>query len=402
VTASRKQDRRRRVTQWASIKGVGAAAGLALWMAIGGTAGAALGLACVAAALAGGHRLMIAPPGVPILTYHSVSPDPAWLPWSKEISVHPDTFERHLRTLRAMGCAVIPSLELVERRGSGRPLPANSVVLHFDDGYLDNWLFAVPLLRRYAMPAAFFASLDFIAPGEAVRDGGADCSGYMNWAELKAIDADSSFEVEAHGVDHARVAISERIVDKVTADNWRRLAWVQWARMEGPKHDWYRAEAPPAAPIGTLVPESEGALAAPKFADGARETDAQFRARIAADLVRCREAYAARLGHPPTLFCWPENRVAGAGREVAEKLGYRATTAGNGRNTAAEPPSILSRIHVGDRALGFRWGPAEALRLRATVRLFQGNHYWYLVAAPMDLIRRIVFAARDRAGARYA
>ncbi|HEX8257943.1 MAG TPA: hypothetical protein VF589_09935, partial [Allosphingosinicella sp.] len=145
-----------------------------------------------------------------------------------------------------------------------------------------------------------------------------------------------------------------------------------------------------------------GALAAPKFADGARETDAQFRARIAADLVRCREAYAARLGHPPTLFCWPENRVAGAGREVAEKLGYRATTAGNGRNTAAEPPSILSRIHVGDRALGFRWGPAEALRLRATVRLFQGNHYWYLVAAPMDLIRRIVFAARDRAGARYA
>jgi hypothetical protein len=84
-------------------------------------------------------------------------------------------------------------------------------------------------------------------------------------------------------------------------------------------------------------------------------------------------------------------------------LGYEATTGGLGRNTAAEPAHvILSRIHAGDRALGFRWGPAESLRIRATVRLFQGNHYWYLVSAPMDLIRRTVTAIRDRIGADYA
>jgi hypothetical protein len=102
------------------------------------------------------------------------------------------------------------------------------------------------------------------------------------------------------------------------------------------------------------------------------------------------------------LFCWPENRVSAAGRRIAAQLGYLATTGGEGRNAAAEPAHVLSRIHAGDRALGFRCGPAEALRIRAAVGLFHGNHYWYLVAAPMDLVRRLVMRLRSRFGRDFA
>lgn len=382
----RRADRNRRVRGWAAFAAAGATAGLALWLAVGGAAGAALGAAALAAGLAAGHRLMIAPPGVPILTYHSVSPDSAWLPWADEIAVHPETLRAHLETMRRMGCEIVSTRRLVDARLGLATLPLRPVVLHFDDGYLDNWLCAAPILRAAGAPATLFASLDFIAPGAAARTAGGDQRGYMNWAELAALDGDPLFDVEPHGVDHGRVPVSERVVDRLTEANWRSLAWLQWANMPGPKHDWYLADSPPAVPLGAPVPESEGALAAPALG----ETAAGYRARVKRDLGRCIGEFERRLRRTPAFFCWPENRVSAAARDIAAGLGYRATTGGEGRNAAAEPPSILSRIHAGDRALGVRFGPAERLRIRAAIGLFEGNHYWYLVAAPMDLVRRLV------------
>lgn len=389
----RRADRNRRVRLWAAHAGAGSVAGLLLFLLVGGLAGIELGLAALGAGLLLGHRFMIAPPGVPILTYHSVSPDPDWLPWAREIAVHPDTLAAHLAAIRRAGRTIVSSRALVEARRGGGALPRRPVVLHFDDGYLDNWLHAAPILRREQAPAAFFASLDFVEPGIVLRTAGAGDRGYMNWAELAVLDADPLFEVEPHGVDHGRVPVSERVVGRLTAANWRELAWLQWAAMPGPKHDWHRAEAPPAVPLGSPVPESEGALAAPALG----ESGEAFHARIADHLGRCVHAWRARLGRAPFLFCWPENRVCAAGREIATALGYGATTAGNGRNAASEPAASLSRIHAGDRALGFRFLPAERLRIRAAIGLFEGNHYWYLIAAPMDLARRLVLAMRDRA-----
>jgi peptidoglycan/xylan/chitin deacetylase (PgdA/CDA1 family) len=373
------------------------AAGLVLWLLVGGVPGAILAAAALVGGLGYGHRFMLAPAGVPILTYHSVSPDASWLPWADEISVHPETLKDHLTALRAMGCEIVSTRPFVEARQSGTPLPERPVVLHFDDGYLDNWMHAAPILRAAGAPATFFASLDFVAPGDTLRpERERDDRGYMNWAELAALDAEPLFEVEPHGIDHGRVPISGRAVGTVTQENWRDLAWMQWAAMPGSKHDWYLHAAPPAVPIGAPVPESEGALAAPAFIDGRQENGAEYRTRVAAHLERCIDAFKDRLGKHPFTFCWPENRVSATAREIAAQLGYAATTGGKGRNTKAEPPHILSRIHAGDRALGFRFGPAERLHIRASVGLFEGNHYWYLVTAPMNAVRRIVTAAARR------
>lgn len=392
---TRKQERRRRVTHWAAIMGSGAVLASLAW-AYAGNAFAALSI--VALALVLGHRGMIGPAGVPVLTYHSVSPDPSWLPWSSEIAVHPDTFERHLTMLKSMRCSVIGTRDYVAARLAGEPLPADTVLLHLDDGYLDNWLYAVPALVRHGFAATFFASLDFIEPSDAARSPGGDERGYMNWAELRAIERHPLLEVEPHGVDHARVPISDRIVGEVTAANWRRLAWLQWAATPGPKHDWFRLQEPIAALIGTPVPESALALAAPKWSGGKREERAAMEARIASDLARCQAAFLRHMRRTPEIFCWPENAVGVEGRRVAADLGYRATTGGRGRNTASEPPQVISRLHMGDRAIGIRIGAVEALHLRAAVRLARGNHYWYLLIAPMNLARRIVLHCRAQFG----
>jgi hypothetical protein len=391
----RRDERKRRVRAWAACAGAGGGAGLLLWLILGGWPGAALALGALLAGLAFGHRFMIAPPGVPILTYHPVSPDPSWLPWGDEIAVHPDTLRQHLAAMRGMGCEVVSTRRLIEARRLGEPLPKRPVVLHFDDGYLDNRLYAAPILREADASATFYASLDFVAPGEDLRTG-PDPRGYMNWPELAELDADPLFEVEPHGIDHGRVAISARTVGTLTEANWRSLAWMQWAATPGSKHDWYLHDTPLAVPLGSPVPESEGALAAPAFRDGRRESAEEYRARVADHLGRCMAEFEHRLGRRPHTFCWPENRVSAPAREIAAALGYEATTGGEWRNTPSEPPSILSRIHAGDRALGFRFAPAERLHIRAVIGLFEGNHYWYLVTGPMSLARRLVFALSRR------
>jgi peptidoglycan/xylan/chitin deacetylase (PgdA/CDA1 family) len=390
-TFPRRADRKRRIRACSVRVMAGAATGAALWFGFGGNAGAALAVAALVAGFLCGHRFMIAPPGVPILTYHSVSPDASWLPWADEITVHPETLRNHLATMHAMGCTIVSTRSLVEARRTGQPLPARPLVLHFDDGYLDNWLHAAPLLREAKAPATFYASLDFIAPGDSLRGGGDD-RGYMNWAELSALGSDPLFEVEPHGIDHGRVPISTRTVGTLTASNWRSLAWMQWAQVPGAKHDWYLWENPPAVPLGTPVPESEGALAAPALGD----TEVEYRARVGAHLGRCADEFATHFGHAPATFCWPENRVSATAREIAAGAGYLATTGGAGRNTATEPPEVLSRIHAGDRALGLRFGAAERLHIRAVIGLFEGNHYWYLVSGPMSLARKLVMALRPR------
>lgn len=381
---TRRQERRARLVRWAACVVAGGVAGVLI--------GGAWGLVPVLIGVAIGHRAMIAQPGVAVLTYHSVSPDARWLPWSREITVHPDTLATHLAVLERIGATVIGTREWARRRAEGEAMPPRAVVLHFDDGYRDNHVHAAPLLRAAGITATVFASLDFVDPAGGVRDDGVD-HGYMTWDELADLEA-QGIEVEPHGVAHARVPVSDAAEDVLTAANWRHHAWLQWDAMPGSKHDWYVRETPVAVPLGTAVPRSGLALAERAWRDGARETPEMLSRRIEEDLAACQVAFAARLGRMPQLFCWPENVVREEGRAIARRLGYQATTAGRGRNTADEPADVISRVHVGDRAIGVRWQPAEALAFRAQVRLMQGNFYWYLVLAPMNALRRVVFALR--------
>ena len=40
------------------------------------------------------------------------------------------------------------------------PIPKNSIFLNFDDGYLDNYIYAYPLLKKYGISAKEIAMKD--------------------------------------------------------------------------------------------------------------------------------------------------------------------------------------------------------------------------------------------------
>ena len=100
---------------------------------------------------------LLAPAGerarLSILIYHRVlpAPDPL-LPWEWDAQL----FEQHLRLLSEY-FSPLTLTEAVQRLRRNA-LPARAVCVTFDDGYADNHEVALPILRRYAMPATFFVT----------------------------------------------------------------------------------------------------------------------------------------------------------------------------------------------------------------------------------------------------
>lgn len=341
---------------------------------------------------------------IPVLTYHSISEKPDWLPWAREISVHPQTFERHLKTLRALNCQIMNTSDFVRSRQSDEIIPDNTVLLHLDDGYLDNWVAAEPLLKRYGMNATLFISLDFIDQTEGIRPtvtredevANLKWDGYLNWSEIKALDAGDVIDIQPHGIDHARVEISPDIVDTVTPKNWRRNAWKQWAASPGNKCNWYKMDLPVAAPIGSPIQESGGALAHRAWLENGREDQKGYEIRVKETFEECNRVFLNQLKKAPEIFCWPQNLSSLTARHIAHKMGYLATTGGKGENRQNEEKRIISRLHMGDQTLGWRWLWMEGVSCHASIRTFQGNLYWYVPLMFMQAIRKLVFRFKDK------
>ncbi len=100
---------------------------------------------------------------VTVLAYHristSTSPESAYLSPAL-IDAYPDDFDANMRWL-ASRYNVISGRQLVESLQHGAPLPPRALLITFDDGYncfLDT---AVPILRRYNLPATLFVATEY-------------------------------------------------------------------------------------------------------------------------------------------------------------------------------------------------------------------------------------------------
>lgn len=146
------------------------------------------------------HRLLmwrIQTPRVTVLLYHRVCDDAR-----DNLSVGVAQFERQIRLLRER-CEIIPIERVLEMNAvprSRRPI----VAVTFDDGYLDNYLNAAPILRRFAVPAAFFVSTGIVNSARRFphdkRRGNAAIP-VLSWAQLREMRA-WGFTIGSHTVNH--------------------------------------------------------------------------------------------------------------------------------------------------------------------------------------------------------
>ncbi len=90
---------------------------------------------------------------VKVLMYHRIAAPETDI-W--QLSVNPQKFEDQLKILQKNG-NVVPIQQIVQNFYS-KKLQKNCSAITFDDGYVDNYEIAKPLLEKYELPATFFIS----------------------------------------------------------------------------------------------------------------------------------------------------------------------------------------------------------------------------------------------------
>lgn len=97
---------------------------------------------------------------------------------------------------------VLPLADMVSRLGRGASM-ARTLSITFDDGYLDNFEVAAPILKRLALPATFFVATHFLGSTTVPwwDEQLARQPGWMTWDHVCTL-AREGFDIGAHTQRH--------------------------------------------------------------------------------------------------------------------------------------------------------------------------------------------------------
>lgn len=236
---------------------------------------------------------------VPVLMYHHVSPVDGM------ITVSTANFEQQLQWLRSHGYRSLTCDEFAGHL-EGRPVPPRSVLITFDDGYLDNWVYAYPLMKQYGFKGVIFVVTSWIGDGavrphlgqnelpetpahreceDRIEQGRAD-EVMLRWSEIDAMRAEGVFEFHSHTHTHTR---------------------------------W------------DLAPDS------------AAKND-----HMRQELALSRSTLEERLGSVSPHFCWPQGYFDDDYVRLAQEAGFRYlyTTQAFGQNRSGSDPAHIYRFAV--------------------------------------------------------
>ncbi len=157
---------------------------------------------------------------VAVLMYHHVTAQ------GGSLAVGVRQFERQMHGLASHGWRSLRADEFAAFL-AGEPVPRKSVLITFDDGYLDNWVYAHPVLQRHRMSAVLFAITGLMGEGPArphMAQGqgqalpacpdhqqakeqmfGNDPDAVMlRWDEIRGMRDAGTFEIHSHTHSHTR------------------------------------------------------------------------------------------------------------------------------------------------------------------------------------------------------
>lgn len=150
---------------------------------------------------------------VPVLMYHYVDdePPPAG-PYADGLTVRTPDFVEELEYLTENGYQAVRLSDVYLAMAGGKELPAKSVALTFDDGGLDNYTVAFPLLKEYGFTATFFVITKTVG-----RDG------QMSWEQLQEM-VSAGMSVQSHSVSHPDLrGVSDERLQSELVDSRRAI-----------------------------------------------------------------------------------------------------------------------------------------------------------------------------------
>lgn len=108
------------------------------------------------------HRLRNADSLTVVMFHRTLRPDdPRWKACDPDYTLSDDLFRRSIAFF-ARHYTVVSLAQVLRARREGGALPPRSLLITFDDGWLDNVDYALPALRDAGLPAVMFVAADAV------------------------------------------------------------------------------------------------------------------------------------------------------------------------------------------------------------------------------------------------
>lgn len=319
----------------------------------------------------------------PVIYYHSVAPNyfDQWI--LKWLTLKLELFEDQLQFLKSRNYRGINLDEWLAIRQGTRSRQGDEVLLTFDDGLLDNWVYVYPLAKKFGIRVTFFVSPDRIDPNNQVRPNLEDvwagrCGrseladlGYCSWAELKVMQESGWVDIQSHTMTHLKYPASDRIKQYYYGGHQGMHAiLIQHPELLGtyPKHPEFETLLPKGTPLfeqksavvvrkheineafvdevlaeantfqlqddhqQTAFESRANQIAATYRQNGnlisSIESESEQRARMYYEIAESKRQLEEQLSKPVQFMCWPHGDNSHEAHQMAKEVGYLASTAG--------------------------------------------------------------------------
>ena len=224
---------------------------------------------------------------LPVIMYHGLHPDRAQ---QTQYVISPDRFEDDLRWLTENGYTTVTIAQLIAYTAGDGVLPEKPVLLTFDDGYLNNHLYATPLLSRYGCRAVLSPICSETVRYSALNDR-SPAYAQVTWDDLAEMVASGCWEIQNHS--YAMHTLTER----------------------------------------------EGSSRLPG------ETLTAYTTVLTNDVSRAQMLFSQHLGCAPTAFFYPFGAIGEGQLEILKSMGFKATFTCTARlNTLRRDPDALYEL----------------------------------------------------------
>ncbi|WP_347330099.1 polysaccharide deacetylase family protein [Marinimicrobium locisalis] len=282
----------------------------------------------------GPHRRPTSAPRLWVLMYHRILPegDPRYHQEEPGMRVTPESFDMHLRELKRH-FEMVSLGDWVRAREAGEELPQHACAVTFDDGWLDNFEYALPLLRKHRVPATLFAVAEKIGTDfqfwpnvvSALMLGGVGptlAKHPVLGVEGMGASHPSSDQV-AHCIKQLKSYTDEALFGALEELHWRDLlaepmtpALMNWAQLK-------EMQASGWVEVGSHTCTHQ------------RLTSALPETELQREIVESRSILEQKLQCPISLFCFPNGDYSADALALVERHYTGAVTTQKGINDAA-------------------------------------------------------------------
>jgi len=134
---------------------------------------------------------------LPVVMYHGLLKDKRY---HNKFFISPQLFEKDLRYFQENNYTPIVVKDLIDYVDNGVPLPEKPVVITFDDGFYNSYVYAYPLLREYNMKAVISIIGKLTDKASLIKDESPSYS-YLTWDEVKELNGSGIIEIQNHSYD---------------------------------------------------------------------------------------------------------------------------------------------------------------------------------------------------------